>query len=50
MTDDEVRQFWEVGAITIDTPLTEAQIEAASAVLDGLLPFQAAAEGQRPRY
>jgi len=50
MTDDEVRQFWEVGAITIDTPLTEAQVEAASAALDRLIPFQAAGEGQRPRY
>lgn len=50
MTDNEVRQFWEAGAVTLDTPLTEAQIEAASAALDRLLPFQPPAEGQRPRY
>jgi Phytanoyl-CoA dioxygenase (PhyH) len=38
ITDDELRQFMEVGAVTIDTPLTAEQIAAASAALDRLLP------------
>lgn len=40
MTDNEVRQFDEVGTVTIDTPLTAAEIAAASAAFDRLLPWQ----------
>lgn len=36
--------------MTIDTPLTAAQIAVASAALDRLLPFQALEPGLRPRY
>ncbi len=50
ITDREIQQFDEKGAVTIDTPLTEAQIAAASAALDRLLPFQEPQEGQPPRY
>src|SRR5215212_2436432 len=50
MTEQELRQFDEDGVVTIDTPLTEAQIAAASAAFDRLLPFTAPAEGQSPRY
>jgi hypothetical protein len=43
LTEEQVRQFDEVGAVTIDTPLTPQQIAAAAAAMDRLLPFQ---EGQ----
>jgi hypothetical protein len=42
--------FLEEGAITIDTPLTEAQIAGALAAIDRLLPFQEPEPGQKPRY
>jgi len=50
VTDNEAQQFLEIGTVTIDTPLTEQQVEAASAALDRLIPFQSPAEGQKPRY
>jgi hypothetical protein len=50
ITDLELQQFDEAGAVTIDTPLTEAQIAAASAAFDRLLPFRAPQEGARPSY
>jgi hypothetical protein len=50
IADQEVRQFLEQGAVTIDTPLTEAQIGAASAAVDRLLPFRPPGEGERPHY
>ena len=40
MTDDEVRQFDEAGAATVDTPLTAREIADASAAMDHLLPFE----------
>jgi Phytanoyl-CoA dioxygenase (PhyH) len=49
ITDQELRQFIEDGVVTIDTPLTEVQIAAASAAFDRLLPFSAPQDG-RPRY
>jgi ectoine hydroxylase-related dioxygenase (phytanoyl-CoA dioxygenase family) len=39
-TDEQVRQFNEAGAVTIDTPLTEKQIADAGAAMDRLLPFR----------
>jgi len=36
--------------VTIDTPLTDPQIAAASAAFDRLLPFQEPKEGEKPRY
>ena len=50
ITEQELRQFIEDGAGTIDTPLTEAQIAGASAAFDWLLPLPAPQEGQPPRY
>jgi hypothetical protein len=49
ITDQQLEQFVRDGAVTIDTPLTDAQIAAASAALDRLLPFRTGGEG-RPRY
>ena len=43
MTEEEVRQFEEAGAVTIDTPLTPSEIGAACAAFDRLLPY---AEGK----
>ena len=39
ITEQEVQQFSDMGAVTIDTPLTQQQLTAASAVFDRLLPF-----------
>src|SRR5687767_10851359 len=50
ITDQELQRFIEDGAVTIDTPLTEAQITAASAAFDRLLPLPAPQEGQPQRY
>jgi hypothetical protein len=50
ITEQELQQFIEDGAVTIDTPLTEAQIDAAAAALDRRLPFTAPGEGQSPDY
>ena len=41
MRDEQVRQFDESGAVTIDTPLTALEIANASAAFDSLLPFRA---------
>ena len=45
MTEGEVQQFDEAGAVTIDTPLTTQEVADAAAALDRLLPF----DGQNPR-
>ncbi len=45
MTDEEVRQFNEAGAATVNTPLTTQEIADAAAALDRLLPF----DGENPR-
>jgi hypothetical protein len=50
ITDRELRRFIEDGAVTIDTPLTEAQITAASAAFDRLLPLPTPQEGQPQCY
>lgn len=50
ITHQQVRQFDELGAVTIDTPLTEEQIAAASAAFDRLLPRPEPQEGRPPRY
>src|SRR5947209_1108880 len=50
ITDQQVQQFVDEGAVTIDTPLTPAQIAAAAAALDRRLPFTPASEGRPPRY
>jgi ectoine hydroxylase-related dioxygenase (phytanoyl-CoA dioxygenase family) len=39
MTEQEVQQFDDAGFVTIDTPLTQKEIAAASAAMDRLLPF-----------
>ena len=45
ITDEDVRQFNEVGAVTLNTPLTTQEIADAAAALDRLLPF----DGKNPR-
>ncbi len=50
ITEQEIQQFSEMGAVTIDTPLTQQQIVAASAVFDRLLPFNELEVGEKPRY
>ncbi len=40
MTDAQVQQFDEQGAVTIDTPLTPDEIAATCDAFDRLLPFQ----------
>ncbi len=50
ITEQENQQFSEMGAVTIDTPLTQQQLTAASAVFDRLLPFSEPEAGEKPRY
>ena len=50
ITDRELQQFAEVGAVTIDTPLSQEQVEAAAAVFDRLLPFCEPKEVESPRF
>ena len=50
ITEQQLQQFIEDGAVTIDTPLTPAQIAAAVAALDRRLPFASPREGQPPHY
>ena len=50
ITDQEIQQFSEIGAVTIDTPLTQHQLTAVSAVFDRLLPFREPEVGEQPRY
>jgi ectoine hydroxylase-related dioxygenase (phytanoyl-CoA dioxygenase family) len=50
ITDQEIRQFDEIGAVTLDTPLTGPQVAAASAAFDRLLPLPKSQEGQPSQY
>jgi hypothetical protein len=50
LNDQELKQFDEDGAVTIDTPLTAQQVAAASTALDRLLPLPTPTEGQKQRY
>ncbi|MYE90621.1 hypothetical protein F4X33_16675, partial [Candidatus Poribacteria bacterium] len=50
ITEQEVQQFSDEGAVTIDTPLTQQQLSAASTVFDHLLPFSEPEAGEETRY
>jgi hypothetical protein len=50
LSDAELRQFDEAGAVTVDTPLTAGQVAAAAAALSRLLPLPTPAPGQKQRY
>lgn len=50
ITDQQSQQFIDEGAVTIDTPLTPAQIAAAAAAIQRRLPFTPASEGRPARY
>lgn len=50
ITEEQLDQFARDGAVTIDTPLTEAQNAGAARAIERLLPFQPGADGRPPRY
>src|SRR5437763_13145155 len=50
MTDTQLDEFLTRGEVTIDTPLTPAQIAGASAAFDRLLRLRPPAPGEKPRY
>ena len=50
ISEAELRVFEERGAVTVDTPLAAAEIAAAVAAIDKLLPFKEAAGGETQRY
>jgi hypothetical protein len=50
ISPEELQSFEEQGAVTVDTPLTDAQIAAAVAALDKLLPFVEAEPGKEQRF
>src|ERR1051326_1046845 len=49
ITEQQIQEFDELGAVTIDTPLTRPEIAAATAAIDRLLPPQDPVTG-KPRY
>ena len=50
LTDQQVRQFDQAGAVTVDSPLTSQQMSAAANAYDRLLPFQEPEPGEQARY
>ena len=50
LTDQQVRQFDQAGAGTVDSPLTSQQMSAAANAYDRLLPFQEPDPGEQARY
>ena len=50
ISGEEIREFYEVGAVTIDTPLTREQIGRAAAAVDELLPRGEPEQGEQPRH
>ena len=50
LTDRQVEQFDEEGAVTVDSPLTADQLFSAVEVYDRLLPLTEAKDGERTRY
>ena len=49
MIDTQAQAFFDRGAVTIDTPLEKAEIDAACDALDRLMPRPPAGVGERPR-
>ena len=47
MRESQTREFANLGAVTIDTPLSDGDIAAAAAAVERLLPFDAASERYR---
>lgn len=45
--ESQTREFANLGAVTIDTPLSDGDIAAAAAAVERLLPFDAASERYR---
>ncbi|NKB65441.1 MAG: hypothetical protein GKR89_00130 [Candidatus Latescibacteria bacterium] len=50
ISDEEIQQFYQQGAVTVDTPLSPEQIAAGAAAVDELLPWREPKEGETPRY
>ena len=50
ITEQQIEAFERDGAVTIDTPLTDRQLAAASDLTDRLLPLAEPKEGERMRY
>jgi hypothetical protein len=50
ITESEIEQFEQVGAVTIDTPFSKEQLDRVSAVFDRLLPFEGPEDGNSARY
>ena len=50
ITEQQMEAFERDGAVTIDTPLTDRQLAAASDLTDRLLPLAEPKEGERMRY
>ncbi|MDA0745353.1 MAG: phytanoyl-CoA dioxygenase family protein [bacterium] len=50
LSAQEVKQFEDAGAVTVDSPLTEQQLAAASAAYDRLLPLAPPGESGQVRY
>ena len=50
LTDQQVEQFDQAGAVTVDSPLTRQQMSAATDAYDRLLPFKDPEPGEQARY
>ena len=50
ITESEIKQFEEVGAVTIDTPFTQKEIEGISLAFDRLMPFDGPKDGKPARF
>jgi hypothetical protein len=50
LTDQQVEQFEQSGAVTVDSPLTSQQMTTAAEVYDRLLPFKDPEPGEQTRY
>lgn len=50
LTTNQINQFAELGAVTVDTPLTEDHLASAVDAFDSLLPFVEPTEGGKPNY
>lgn len=50
ITDKEIKQFEEQGAVTIDSPFTPQELNGISAAFDRIMPFEQPEAGQPPKY
>jgi hypothetical protein len=50
LTTNQINQFAEFGAVTIDSPFTDEHITRATEAFDRLLPFVEPGEGEAPQH